>query len=136
MRMICHMVQNKDMGQIVWERFTTKGIPEEVHKLTSFGCHYMLNMLPRGIPMTQDVLIMYKRMTDMVRVCGIAIHLDFILQPKSGYNLRLILFQSPYNMQQLSEDYTDDCELYDNKPHIGNKFTKQGFYKPNGTLLT
>ena len=75
-------------------------------------------------------------MTDMVQVHGIAIHLDFILQPKSGYNLWLILFQSPYNMQQLFEDYTDDRELYDNKPHIGNNFTKQGFYKPNGTFLT
>ena len=136
MRMMCRTVQNKDTGQIVWERFTTKGIPEQVHQLTSFGCHYMLNMLPRGIPMTQDVLTTYKRMTDMVRVRGIAIHLDFILQPKSGYNLQLILFQSPYNMQQLSDDYTEDRELDDNKPHPGNKFTKQGFYEPNGTLLT
>ena len=66
MRMICCTVQNKDTGQIIWERFTTKGIPEQVHQLTSFGCHYMLNMLPRGIPMTQDVLTTYKRMTDMV----------------------------------------------------------------------
>ena len=68
MRMICHTVYNKDTGQIVWERFTTKGIPEEVHKLTSFGCHYMLNMLPQGIPMTQDVLTTYKQMMDIVTV--------------------------------------------------------------------
>lgn len=86
--------------------------------------------------MTHDALTTYKQMTDMIRVRGIAVHLDFILQPKSGFKLRFILFQSPYDMDQLSSDFTDENKLGDNKPSYGNNFTKQGFYEPNRTLLT
>ena len=96
----------------------------------------MLNILPRGSPCGRDMLVPFVRTTDMVRVRGIGYSLNFVLQPKSGFCIRLLMFQTPYDMQQLSEHAEVDNQLDDNKPTVDTKFSRQGSYSPNGCLLT
>jgi len=71
---------------------------------------------------------------DMVRVWGIGYQMSFVLQPKSGFRLRLIMFQTPYNMEQLSKSASD--LLTDNAPIFSTDTSKQGCFRPNGWLLT
>ena len=87
MKSICRTLQDPATGQYQWERFTTKGIPDECRRLSAFVCHYQLNILPRGEPLGLDKLCTFKRTTDMVRVRGIGYQMSFVLQPKSGFQL-------------------------------------------------
>jgi len=81
-----------------------------------------------------DKLCTFKRTTDMVRVRGIGYQMSFVLQPKSGFRLRLIMFQTPYDMEQLTESATDS--LSDNAPMFWSDKSVQGCFRPNGRMLT
>ena len=87
MKMISRTMQDKDIGVHQWERFMVQGIPEECRPMSSFVSYYMLNILPRGAPMSRDALMPFIRTTDMVRVRGIGYSLNFVLMPKSGFRL-------------------------------------------------
>ena len=121
MKMISRTMQDKETGIHQWERFTVQGIPEECRPMSSFVSYYMLNILPRGTPMSRDALMPYIRTTDMVRVRGIGYSLNFVLMPKSGFRLRLLMFQTPHDMRQLSID--SDETLDENEPVISTKFS-------------
>jgi len=134
MKSICRTIQDPMSGQYQWERFTTKGIPDQCRHLSAFVCHYQLNIIPRGDPLGTDKLCMFKHTTDMVRVRGIGYQMSFVLQPKSGFRLQLIMFQTPYDMEQLS--YGAPEQLSDNVPYFSTDASKQGVFRPNGRLLT
>jgi len=85
MKSISCTLQHPETGQYQWERFTTKGIPDQCRRLAAFVCHYQLNIIPRGDPLGTDKLCTFKRTTDMVRVRGIGYQMSFVLQPKSGF---------------------------------------------------
>jgi len=70
----------------------------------------------------------------MVRIRGIGYQMSFVLQPKSGFRLRLIMFQTPYDMEQLTD--TAPESLSDNAPYFSTDTSKQGCFSPNGRLLT
>ena len=131
MRNISRTLQDPQTGIHMWERFTTKGIPKNAHKYVSYFSHYLLNMLPRSLPDVYDQYKYYLRNTDMVRVRGIGVHLDIFLAPHSGYRLRLLTFQTPYDMTQLT-----DNRLNDNSPTHPDGKIVQGCYKSNGKLMS
>lgn len=130
------MMQHPTTRQYQWKRFTVKGIPEKCQKSTCFISHYMLNIIPRGSPCGRDMLVPFVHTTDMVHIQGIGYSLNFVLQPKSGFRIQLLMFQMPDDMQQLSEHAGVNNQLEDNKPTVNSKFSKQGSYSPNGCLLT
>jgi len=101
--------------------------------MASFESHYMLNILPCGVPMSRDSLMPFIRTTDMVRVRGIGYSLNFVLRPKSGFKIRLLMFQTLYDMRQLSESC--DNPMGENKPYLNSKHSIQGGYQPNGKML-
>ena len=94
----------------------------------------MLNIIPHGVPMSRDSLMPFVRTTDMVRVRGIGYSLNFVLRPKSGFWIHLIMFQMPYDMQQLSENA--EKTMGENKPYLTLKFSIQGGYVLNGKILS
>ena len=102
--------------------------------MLAFVCHYQLNIIPRGDPLGRDTLCTFKHTTDMVHVRGIRYQMSFVLQLKSGFRLHLLMFQTPYDMEQLSESATNQLE--DNAPVFSTDKTKQGCFIPNGRMLT
>ncbi|KAF8486585.1 hypothetical protein F5888DRAFT_1640097 [Russula emetica] len=44
----------------------------------------------------------------MIRATGIRYHLDIAIQPKSGYKIRIIMFQSPFGFQELTTPQDKD----------------------------
>jgi len=101
--------------------------------MASFESHYMLNILPCGVLMSRDSLMPFIRTTDMVRVRGIGYSLNFVLRPKSGFKICLLMFQTPYDMRQLSESC--DNPMGENEPYRNSKHSIQGGYQPNGKML-
>lgn len=97
-----------------------------------YGCHYMLNGIIRPKMGDERIQLNWFRRTDMVRGTGIQLHLDFQLQPKSGFKVRVILFQSPKDMDQL----TDGDEEHDNSAQNPTAACPQGFFDLNGSVLT
>ena len=94
----------------------------------------MLNIILRGNPISRDQLTTFVHTTDMICARGIGYSINFVLMPKSGFQIHLIMFQTPYDMDQLSEQA--DESLTDNMPSVDVTFSKQGSYAPNGKLLS
>jgi len=84
--------------------------------------------------MSRDSLMPFVRTMDMVRVRGIGYSLNFVLRPKSGFRIHLIMFQMPYDMRQLSENA--EMTMGENKPYLTLKFSIQGGYVLNGKILS
>jgi hypothetical protein len=128
---VTQTTMNSDTSDFVWERFTTIGIPRDSLHYSAFVCHYHINRLPRARYGAPTSLLPYYRNSDWVRCTGIHIKLDIVLNPKSAFKLRVILFQSPYSMEHIT-----DNDLEDNGADAPNDDCMTGCYTPNGTMFT
>jgi hypothetical protein len=68
-------------------------------------------------------------MTDMIHAKGILINLQIALAPHSGYKLRLLLFQGPYEMTDMvPTEREDGSELQNNVPVYHANCSAQGHF--------
>lgn len=135
MRNICRTTQDAATGVHQWERFTTRGVPRKLHSVLAFTSYYLLNDLTRAKLNPTDKYSYFLRTTDMVRAKGISVNLRIQVQPNSGYKLRLLMFQGPYDMVDMSGGEGEEV-LQDNMPSNPAEFARQGCYTPNGSIMT
>ena len=121
-------------GHFKWEMFTTRGIPRDFHKYVAYACHYMINRLERVEPFNTTSLLPHFRTSDWVRVKGISTKLDVVVQPKSGFRLRFLMWQGPDTIDTICANYIGDVP--NNKSFDGTDECLQGGYHLNGRLLT
>jgi hypothetical protein len=80
------------------------------------------------------------RSADLVRATGIRYHLDISIQPKSGYKLRIIMFQSPKGWDDLNQGLKDNDgeRIYvgDGEGFSANGIDKQGGFHLEGGWFT
>ncbi|KAI9448723.1 hypothetical protein F5148DRAFT_1292092 [Russula earlei] len=120
-------------GKFLFERFTTVGVPEKAHKSLGFVCYYEVNTLIKPPVRNINEVQKFMRVTDMVRCTGININLEMMLQPKCGWRFRIMMFQTPYTMDDINKGHADDM------PRNRALYTadnQQGYYAPNAQLLT
>ena len=93
----------------------------------------MLNQIDHLRHGSSDEPLEYFRRTDMVCGTGIHIKLEFTVQPKCGFKVWVLMFQSPFSMNQI-QSATRNVE--DNMSDDPTQKCKQGFFHPNRQLLT
>ncbi len=130
---VIHTTSNPGTGNLLWEKFTTHGFPKECLEFIAFASHYQINELDRIPTNNTGVLQPFWRKADMVCTCGIQMHLNVAVAPRSAFRVRVILFQTPFSWSQISLGDGDGggngrFRLTDNCP--------QGGFNCNGRMLT
>ena len=118
-------------GKMLWERFTTKPINAEVIPFAAFQTHYNLSLI-EGVAHHTDLGDQHHyRKSDLIRCTGIRMHFDISIMPKSGYKLRIMLLQTPYEWTTLAP-----VDANDGKPFPANQGNPQGGYDLMGDWFT
>jgi len=89
---VARTTQNKDNALFQFERFTTKGLPKPTHKYVAYTCRYLINKIERSKVRTAQELLPGTRNSDMIRCTGISINLEVLIEPKSTFHIRLLMF--------------------------------------------
>ncbi|KAI9430301.1 hypothetical protein H4582DRAFT_2063942 [Lactarius indigo] len=76
----------------------------------------------------QDRRRYWRRRSDMVRVMGIQIKTTFVVNPKSGFRVRMIVFQSPSELQGVLGT--------PNTSHAATDKLQMGYFSPNATVMS
>lgn len=115
-----------------YELFTTNGLPEAQKRACSFACHYAINQITRAKYGNMNSMLPYFRTSDWIRCTGIHIRLDMAIQPKSAFKLRVILFQSQFEFNDLAKT---NKFFSSNWPFKPNEHVKHGGLKVNGGMF-
>jgi hypothetical protein len=109
-------------------------MPDITHKYAAFVCHYMINRLERLEPFHLASVLPQNRTTDWVRVKGVCVNLDIVVQPRCGFRLRIVVFQTPHDLSVTVENAANNVS--NNASFDATLPCKQGGYKLNGKLFT
>ena len=79
-------------------------------------------------------MLHFFRRTDFVRGTGIHINLKSTIMAKSAFCIRILMFQSPKTICEITENAPEDQT--ERWPHAPTAACRQGYHEPNGRLLT
>jgi hypothetical protein len=118
-------------SNIKWEMFSLRGLHPKVQPAVAFACHYQLNVLQRASPYDEESLHPYLRKSDMVRCTGISLSFEMRIEPKSGFRLRVLLFQTPYELKAMTHG-----KCHSNHVKLDAEGNPQGYFEPNASFFT
>ncbi len=118
-------------GNLIWEKFTTHGFPKECLEYIAFASHYQINELDHIPTNYTGVLQPFWRKADMVCACGIQMHLNVAIAPRSAFRVHVILFQMPFTWSQISSGPADGA----NRRFKPTDNCPQGEFHCNGGML-
>jgi hypothetical protein len=141
---VMRTTKGKDSHETLYERFTTKGIAKEALPFVSFASRYCLNYIEHtgyGSSSAHAKVMLHNfRRSDLVRCTGIRYHLDVSIKPKSGFKLRVLMFQSvkgwdDINNELYNED-SDDVHVGDGEAYESQVGDKKGGFNLQGAWFT
>lgn len=107
-----------------YEFVTTRGLSKKSVVCASFVSYYMVSHIPRSVPEPGDRVRYWKRNSDMARLTGLQVKVEMIVKPKSGFRVRLLLIQTPFDMA----DMTSESDTENNQARIGTRNDPQGSF--------
>jgi len=130
----------RDEGGECDEIISTKGFNNDQVGVMSFTCHYLINQIQKSFPTIPDRRLYYKRSSDMIRLRGVQVKARIVLGPRSGFRVRAIIFQTPFDIDDMSSDEDHPVDgngaIPNGVPVNGGDKYLQGHYTPNMELYS
>jgi hypothetical protein len=121
-----------DTGGHLYETFNTFGVSKNDVRALGFSSYYMTSGIDKSVDSMDDRRRYWRRNSDMVRLRGLQVSTRMIIKAKSGFRVRMIVFQTPYNMGQI----LGDASIPDNRHEDADDDVIQGRFNCNAQIMT
>lgn len=106
LKMISRTVKGQEVGQ-QYKFHTTRGVDKRHVFGASFVSYYQLSHIPWATFDLQERSRYWCRMSDMIHITGIQTKFQMILKVKSGFQVCVLLLQTPVIADQILDDPDD-----------------------------